>query len=255
MGKILPLNQRASNFVNNSLKKHVDKNNKPLYNYDEVKYIDAHYKVKIFCKKCLLYFYQSPNDHLSGGCGCQKCGSKKNFINITYTTEQFIKKARSIRGDKYDYSKVKYKNSHTFIIIICKKHGEFLQRPNGHISGKYDCPKCKISVGEAIIETWLKKHDISYKSQYKFDDCYRSKLSKMRFDFYLPNFNTCIEFDGIQHFGKGRYYEKSIFDRDNFKNDYCKQNNIRLIRIPHFEINNISNILDKELCLLTLEKE
>jgi hypothetical protein len=51
-------------------------------------------------------------------------------------TEAFIQKAREMHGDKYNYSKVEYINSSTkIIIIICKEHGEFLQSPNGHLSG------------------------------------------------------------------------------------------------------------------------
>ena len=57
------------------------------------------------------------------------------------TTEEFIEKARAIHGDKYDYSKVVYKTSQEKVIIVCPKHGEFLQRPNCHLNGA-GCPKC-----------------------------------------------------------------------------------------------------------------
>lgn len=58
-------------------------------------------------------------------------------------TEEFIKKAKQIHGNKYNYSKVEYKNSSTKVCIICPKHGEFWQRPNDHISKKAECPLCK----------------------------------------------------------------------------------------------------------------
>ena len=54
----------------------------------------------------------------------------------------FIEKAKKIHGDKYDYSKVEYINSHTKVCIICPEHGEFWQTPNNHLHG-YGCPKCK----------------------------------------------------------------------------------------------------------------
>lgn len=57
------------------------------------------------------------------------------------TTSEFIENARKIHGDKYDYSKVEYKNNHTKICIICPKHGEFWQQPNNHLKGA-NCPKC-----------------------------------------------------------------------------------------------------------------
>ena len=57
------------------------------------------------------------------------------------TTEQFIERARKAHGNKYDYSKVEYKNYGTKVCIICSEHGEFWQTPNGHLNGS-GCPKC-----------------------------------------------------------------------------------------------------------------
>lgn len=57
------------------------------------------------------------------------------------TTEEFIKKARKVHGDKYDYSKVEYVNTATKVCIICPVHGEFWQTPNCHLSG-CGCPTC-----------------------------------------------------------------------------------------------------------------
>jgi hypothetical protein len=64
-----------------------------------------------------------------------------NKSNGRYTTRQFIRCAREVHGHKYIYTKVKYKNSRTPIIIICRKHGEFRQRPKDHLYGK-GCRKC-----------------------------------------------------------------------------------------------------------------
>ena len=57
------------------------------------------------------------------------------------TTDKFIKKAKTIHGNKYDYSKVKYVNNHTKVCIICPIHGEFWQTPMKHLIGR-GCPKC-----------------------------------------------------------------------------------------------------------------
>ena len=56
-------------------------------------------------------------------------------------TEEFIKKAKKVHGNKYDYSKVNYINNHTNVTIICPEHGEFEQTPKGHLRGQ-GCPKC-----------------------------------------------------------------------------------------------------------------
>ena len=80
------------------------------------------------------------------------------------------------------------------------------------------------------------------------------------FDFYIPDLNICIEYDGEQHFepvdfgGKGKEYAEKRFKaqqkRDNIKTEYCKNNNIKLIRIPYWEFDNVENILKQELNIL-----
>lgn len=80
------------------------------------------------------------------------------------TTEEFIKKAKEKHGDKYDYSKVDYKNSQTKVCIICPKHGEFWQRPSEHLRG-YSCLKCcnedkTLYTKEKCIE--ISKQGLSY---------------------------------------------------------------------------------------------
>lgn len=65
------------------------------------------------------------------------------------TTEEFIAKARLVHGDKYDYSKVEYKNNKTKVCIICPEHGEFWQRPNDHLTG-HSCRRCSRSLGKVF---------------------------------------------------------------------------------------------------------
>ncbi len=57
------------------------------------------------------------------------------------TTEEFIQRAKAVHGDKYDYSKVKYVDRQTKVVIVCPKHGDFTQAPTSHIRGA-GCPKC-----------------------------------------------------------------------------------------------------------------
>jgi len=106
-----------------------------IYNYSKVEYKNAGEKVIIICKEH-GDFPQTPNSHLSKESGCTKCAGcyKSN-------TEEFIEKATLIHNDKYDYSKVEYKNAIEKVIIICKEHGDFPQRPNGHLNG-LGCYKC-----------------------------------------------------------------------------------------------------------------
>ncbi len=113
------------------------------YNCDRVEYINNKTKVILICDKH-GEFSARPNDILGGHC-CRKCGEdrcKAMSKKLTKTQEDFIKQAKEIHGDRYNYNKVIYKNSITDIIIICSEHGEFKQLPACHINSKNGCNKC-----------------------------------------------------------------------------------------------------------------
>lgn len=110
------------------------------YNYSKVVYKNSSTKVEIICPKHGSFF-QSPYSHLNG-CGCPKCGKESMANIIRKDKEQFINEAKAIHGDKYDYSKVEYKNKENDVCIICPKHGEFWQRAANHLKG-CGCPKCR----------------------------------------------------------------------------------------------------------------
>ena len=126
-------------FIEDAKRIHGDK-----YDYSKVEYINNRTKVCIMCHKKNGFneehgeFWQTPDSHLRGN-GCPKC------VGHYMDNEFFIKKAKEIHGDKYDYSKVEYKGNKIKICIICPEHGEFWQTPSNHCS-KYNqngCPKCK----------------------------------------------------------------------------------------------------------------
>lgn len=95
-----------------------------------------------------------------------------------------------------------------------------------------------------LIRKILKENNINFTQQKIFDDCINPKTqSKLRFDFYLPDYNCCIEYDGEQHFKETFYFKddlKTIQYRDQIKNQYCQKNNINLIRIPYYNIDKIT---------------
>lgn len=103
-------------------------------------------------------------------------------------------------------------------------------------------PRNEPSAGELEIKNILDSRNIKYERQKKFDDC--KNRNKLPFDFYLPDYNICIEYDGRQHFNeRTMYFTEDIEINDNIKTEYCKDNNIELIRIRYDE-----NIEEK-LCL------
>lgn len=229
----------------------IDKSNQVhnfKYDYSLVDYINNTIKVTIICPTHGK-FEQVASSHLRGY-DCKSCGNIKKNIKNSSTHDQFIEKAIKIHGNKYDYSKTKYTDSRIKVIIICKIHDEFLQKPNTHLNG-YGCSKCNSSRGEDKIRNWLTSNNFKFEEQKIFS-------SYHRFDFYLPKFNLCIEYDGMQHFkptsfGSDQSMETKlknlqvIQQRDKVKNEYCLNNNISLLRIPYTKLKNIEPILYKEL--------
>ncbi len=196
------------------------------YDYSFVIYKNNNTKVKIKCHKHDI-FEQKPRSHLSG----QKCpvcqGNKK------LTKEDFVNRSSFIFNNKYDYSLSSINGVKSKTIIICPKHGQFTQLVDSHLRG-HGCSKCNDSKGEKIISWFLDKHKIQYTTQKMFIGC-RDKRS-LKFDFYLPDRNLCIEYDGKHHFEVTEYGEDKLKDtikKDTIKNEFCKSNNITLYRISY----------------------
>lgn len=104
------------------------------YDYSKVEYVNAKTKVCIICPEH-GEFWITPNSHING-VGCSKCSNNKKL-----TTEEFIIKAKKIHGNKYDYSKSEYINTHKKVCVVCPEHGEFWISPANHLRER-GCPKC-----------------------------------------------------------------------------------------------------------------
>ena len=200
------------------------------YDYSMSNYERNNKKMSIICPHHGIFF-QTAYEHTVRKHGCPKCVGKFK------TNDEFIKSCRQIHNNKYDYRFCEYKNYNSVIRIICPKHGEFSQKARYHISGS-GCFSCRESSGEKIIKEILEKNKIKYIQQKRFGDCiYKYKLA---FDFYLPEQNICIEYNGIQHYEPIKYFggieefDKRI-ERDKIKIEYCQKNNIRLIVIKYNE--------------------
>lgn len=109
------------------------------YDYSLVDYKDSYTKVKIICKEHGV-FEQQANSHLQGS-GCKICRNELLSLKRRSNKEEFIKKAKLIHNNKYDYELIKYVNTHTKIKITCPIHGEFEQSPASHLKG-HECKKC-----------------------------------------------------------------------------------------------------------------
>ena len=174
------------------------------------------------------------------------------------STTIFKKEVFDLVGDKIEVLE-EYISAKDKILFQCNKcNHRFKMNPNSFLNGNR-CPRCSISKGEESIEKWLKTNNIDFYSQYKFSDC-KNKRS-LPFDFYLMDFDCCIEFDGKQHFEPTRFGSKNqmktikgfiqILINDKIKDDFCKLNKIKLIRIPYWDLNKIDKILNEEFNLPT----
>ena len=84
------------------------------------------------------------------------------------TNEKFIKRAKDVHGDKYDYSKVEYINSQTKVCIICPEHGEFWQTPCNHLNGT-NCPMCsKKMIGNGNTNEFIRRSILIHGDKYDY---------------------------------------------------------------------------------------
>jgi very-short-patch-repair endonuclease len=220
-------------FIKKARKVHGDK-----YDYSKVKYVNNYTKVCIICP-IHGEFLQNPNSHLQGF-GCKKCGNINTKEKQILGKEKFLKKAKEVHGDKYDYSKVEYVNNETKVCIICPIHGKFLQSPASHVNRKSGCPFC-------AAEQNINESNLYYELIHgKVGEIVRQKKFKwlkyknpMSLDFYIPSKSVAIEYQGDQHFRSVQWYGgekgfKEQLDRDLNKIKLCEEHGIKLF---HFTYN------------------
>ena len=208
--------------------------------------------------KCLLdgNEWKADANSVLRGCGCPKCAPSKLGKKLRLPKKDIIKRIES-RGGKIlnvdEYIEYFTEN----LIIVCPSCGnEFItslakfNKDKGNL-----CPNChtRESLGERSIRTFLENHDIRFEQEYIFNGC--KDINPLPFDFYLLDYNICIEYDGQQHFkpvdfaGNGEAWANEQFKinqkHDQIKNDYCKNNNIKLLRIAYW--NNVEEELNNFL--------
>lgn len=144
------------------------------------------------------------------------------------------------------------------IIWHCRcECGNYVDVPANNLCRGHNtsCGCNKSSIHEKMIIRILEFYNISYIKEKSFDDCRNTEgNTKLFFDFYLPGFNTVIEYDGELHyetsklFGGEEKLKKTIIN-DKIKDDYCKANNIRMLRIPYTKTNQeIKQIIKRIIC-------
>lgn len=186
------------------------------------------------------------------GHGCIKCKHEYMSNLLRLSEEEAISVIESKNNNKL-LNPHEYKTAITNNLKIrCGSCGEVFTCSLNNYTKNYDgkCSHCHDkSVGELKIHDILHKYNIKFDPQHVFPDCKNIKV--LRFDFFLEDYNCVIEFDGIYHFYPvhGEEDFQNSKKRDEIKNNYCKENNIRMIRIPYWEEKNLEDIIVYELNL------
>lgn len=226
-------------------------NNKDFVLCENSLYISNKEKMKFYhdIPACQEYFNMSWNNLSQGNQGCPVCCGQQVGVK---TSLAYLRPDLAI---EWDYSKngllpeniTPCSNRKVWwLCSICKK--SWIISPNARNTNNSGCPSCNFSKGELKMSKFFDLNKILYVSEYTFEDC-RNKL-KLPFDFYLPDFNLCVEYDGILHY-KDKFNNpkefKNLKKNDKIKTKYCKDNNINLLRIPYWEFDNIEKILSEAL--------
>lgn len=179
-----------------------------------------------------------PNDVLKS-LGCPKCNGR-----VSMSHQEYVDLVRSIHPNVDVVEEFQYKSIP--ILHRCAIHDYTWATRPYHVLNGHGCPLCCSSVGERFVRNYLIQHNIGFEPQYKFEHCRNKK--QLPFDFYLPELNVCIEYDGIQHFRPVEFFGgQTAFEEcrknDAIKNKFCETSQIILLRIRYDQ--DIFQVLDE----------
>lgn len=202
-------------------------------------YINATTKIKFKHLKCNNSFYMSPHHFIDDHARCPFCyGTPRKTLN------EFKNQLSELYGSRYTILDTEYINTETHIACRCNLCGHIWKPTPANLLRGYGCPSCNYSKGEHLIRQVLESQKIVYKSPMSFSGLV--DVGRLRYDFYLPQFNTLIEYQGIQHYSPIDYFGGEIQLRrqqkhDQMKRDYAKEHNYILIEIP-YKVRSFSSI-------------
>ena len=193
------------------------------YDYSKVKYNNSKHKIKIICPKHGV-FEQSPNAHFRYG--CKKCSNMKTSESRVMKIDEFIKRAKKIHNNIYDYSKTLYHRYHDNIEIICSKHGTFKQTPANHLQG-HGCPSCTPIFSKPCQD--ISKFLDLYGIEHKCND--RKQLYPYELDIWIPDHSFAIEYHGLYWHSYDKLENVDEKNKHLHKADMAEKMGINLIQI------------------------
>lgn len=246
--------QRCRYCQHRSYPKTTDEFKKELYNLvgDEYTledvYTNSITKVNFRHKLCGKLWNATPNEILSGY-RCIHC-----YGNVLLSHEEFERRVYNQRGNEYSVVG-KYKNFSTKVSMKHNKCGCMWDvAPSTFLGKKSGCPKCNQSKGESRTERYLLNNGINYIPQMKYSDLVGVNNMPFSYDFYLPDYNILVEYQGQQHEhavawfgGEERFARQQEIDK--MKRDYAKKHNIDLLEIWYYDFENIEKILESRLLI------
>lgn len=176
-------------------------------------------------------------------CGCLKKANTRKINFKDLTNQRFGKLT-------VQYESQKRIDKHCVWHCLCDCGNEVEIIGKNLLNGSTSSCGCVKSSGETKLNEVLKQLNIKFETQKTFENC--QNILPLKFDFYLPEINTIIECQGKQHYepveifgGKKRFEQQIKCDR--IKENWCKDNNIKLIKIPYYEYKNINQNYIKKL--------
>ena len=229
-------------YTNEELKEKLNK--KYEYTFPEYN-VGSRGLIEVFCKKH-NYKFKSNFSNLQRH-DCRFCAIEEHNLKLTKSKEEFLEQCKNKFGNLYEYNLSEYKNGLSYITVVCKSCTDARKIiAKSFLNSKGICPICDSSEGEFRIRKILTEKNISFKQHcYDFKDCkYKNTLE---FDFYLPDYNIVIEYQGEQHYidngwKSGKEFEEQQI-RDKIKREYCKSNNIRELEISYTSLEEIEKII------------
>lgn len=210
-------------------------------------------KEKVMCQcKIDNHIWFATPDNLLHEYGCPCCGNKSTSEKRMKPEYKFIEEM-NIQHPDIDVLG-KYCGRTQKILFHCKIcHHKWYTTPSCLLTKHSGCPKCSCSKGEKIISDYLNINNIK-NIQYKtFDGLIGVGNGNLSYDFYLPDYNLLIEYQGMQHekpvdfSGKGKDFAIKCFNKqqehDKRKRKYAQDHNIKLLEIWYYDFDNIDEIL------------
>lgn len=212
-------------------------------------YIDSQTKIDLLCHKCNNIIQKRPTKMTGAGReGCYICAGKNHYKTRESLQGEVDRKFPGAYRVIGEY--VRARQPLLVERLVCGHR--YNVSPDNLLRGK-GCPCCGIRQSHYmdIVETFFEKNEVEYEKEKRFDDCKYVRV--LPFDYYLSQYNMCIEVDGEFHYPHNNTYRnklsayEEVAARDNVKTQYCKDNNIALLRLPYFKESEFEDILREHL--------